>query len=187
MYSYSIDVEADYLGRYLSSRLVVHLSRDRVSLHVIRHRLLFSLYVDQEISNYPVQTEKSSQGPGVHATHEEETIQANEMANLSQESDTDPSLAEQTPKVEDESISPQKLDAVGVTTTNGGQITQVHDETKLTERFEFELHYGLSSRTFGSVLCDILSDMATYKHIYNWNEKLFASPLKAILKVVHRS
>jgi hypothetical protein len=106
---------------------------------------------------------------------------------LSQESDTDPSLAEQTAQVEDERISPQKLDAVGVTTTNGGQITQVHDETKPTERFEFELYYGLSSRTFGSVLCDILSNMATYKHIYNWNKKLFAGPLKAILKVVHRS
>ncbi|KAH8770654.1 hypothetical protein F5882DRAFT_507259 [Hyaloscypha sp. PMI_1271] len=49
------------------------------------------------------------------------------------------------------------------------------------------MHYGLSSGSFGGILHEILLDMCMFKHIHNWDEKLFEGPLKSILKVVHRS
>jgi hypothetical protein len=49
------------------------------------------------------------------------------------------------------------------------------------------MRYGLSSGSFGGIFHEILLDMSTFKHIHNWDEKLFEGPLKSILKVVHRS
>lgn len=64
---------------------------------------------------------------------------------------------------------------------------ETSDETKAPERFEFEMHYGLASGSFGAVLHEILMDMSTYKHIHNWDEKLFEGPLKTVLRLVHKA
>lgn len=65
--------------------------------------------------------------------------------------------------------------------------SQVEEGAASTEGFEFEMHYDLQRPILGNVVYEILSDLSTYKHIHNWDEKLFTGPLKAILKVVHRA
>ncbi|KAI0382261.1 hypothetical protein F5Y04DRAFT_288018 [Hypomontagnella monticulosa] len=43
--------------------------------------------------------------------------------------------------------------------------------------FDFELHYGLSSRSVKEVLDEILEDLTTYTPIHNWDNKLTIKPL----------
>jgi hypothetical protein len=95
------------------------------------------------------------------------------------------------PIVEEQIPQPKKgkmrSDVIEPTTGPDLVIPQTNEESEAPERFEFEMHYGLSSGSFGGILHEILLDMSTFKHIHNWDEKLFEGPLKSILKVVHRS
>jgi hypothetical protein len=47
-------------------------------------------------------------------------------------------------------------------------------------RFDFEPHYGLSSKSAADVLHEVLEDLASYKHIHNWDDKLITGPLTAL-------
>ncbi|EHK22977.1 uncharacterized protein TRIVIDRAFT_222235 [Trichoderma virens Gv29-8] len=49
---------------------------------------------------------------------------------------------------------------------------------------DFELHYGLSSRSVRGVLDEILSDMARHTPIHNWDDKLITKPLETLARVV---
>jgi hypothetical protein len=102
-----------------------------------------------------------------------------------------PQSSENRPIVEEQIPQPKKgkmrSDVIEPTTGPDLVIPQTNEESEAPERFEFEMHYGLSSGSFGGILHEILLDMSTFKHIHNWDEKLFEGPLKSILKVVHRS
>jgi hypothetical protein len=52
--------------------------------------------------------------------------------------------------------------------------------------FDFELHYGLSWTSVRDFIRDILSDLSTYKHIHNWDEKLLITPLDTLASVVRK-
>ena len=50
--------------------------------------------------------------------------------------------------------------------------------------FDFELHYGLSSRSVKQVLEEILEDLATYTPIHNWDNKFMIRPLEKLTGAV---
>jgi hypothetical protein len=66
------------------------------------------------------------------------------------------------------------------TTAQGQRALQDLEEPS----FNFELHYGLSSKSVRDVLDEILRDLASFTHIHNWDKKLIASPLETLAGVM---
>ena len=96
--------------------------------------------------------------------------------------------SEQISSSEERKISSHVSDGVSAVTAYDHLTSQANEKANHpTEQFEFEMQYGLSSKTFGGILHEILVDMSTFRHIHNWDEKLFTGPLKSILKVVQNS
>lgn len=122
-------------------------------------------------------TVDSSKTSGSRHTAEAQTSQATVKAvKFSPESTTPIALAAPV----NSNISAGKSKAESLTSNTNG-------EAKHIKPFEFEMHYDLYSQKFTHILFEILSDQSTYKHIHNWDEKLFEGPLKAILKDLHRA
>lgn len=49
--------------------------------------------------------------------------------------------------------------------------------------FNFELYYGLSSRTVRDVLDEILGDLVSHTYIHNWDDKSITTPLHTLAGV----
>ena len=122
-----------------------------------------------------------------------ETVRGDEMPQVekvekavdkAQNSATHPIVEELIPQPKKGEV---KSDVIEPTAGPDLVISQANEESKAPEQFEFEMHYGLASGSFGGILHEILLDMSTFKHIHNWDENFFDGPLKSILKVVHRS
>lgn len=169
---------------------------------------------DTEISNCLSPMTQPSTQPGVEGPLERQGPHISEESQLFKDSSARISLEEQTSQAnKGESFShvPAAVATVPALAVQDSQMSQtgddkilqtknkaipkyknevkttVSEETKAPERFEFEMQYGLSSTTFTNVIIEILSDLATYNNINNWDEKLFTGPLKPIIKVVHKS
>jgi hypothetical protein len=75
---------------------------------------------------------------------------------------------------------------LSVTATRGS--SSAHEQRMLQDTeelsFDFELHYGLSSRSVREVLDEILGDLASRTHIHDWDKKLIADPLETLAGVV---
>lgn len=52
--------------------------------------------------------------------------------------------------------------------------------------FDFELHYDLSVQSVRVVLIQIIKDLSSHRQLHNWDEKLAASPLKALRAIALR-
>ncbi|KAK2667267.1 hypothetical protein RAB80_016458 [Fusarium oxysporum f. sp. vasinfectum] len=50
--------------------------------------------------------------------------------------------------------------------------------------FDFEQHYGVSRKSAGEVLNEILQDLLNYKNIHNWDDKLVTTPFAALTATV---
>lgn len=50
--------------------------------------------------------------------------------------------------------------------------------------FDFEQHYGVSRRSAGEVLDEILQDLLNYKTIHNWDDKLVTTPFTGLTAAV---
>lgn len=50
--------------------------------------------------------------------------------------------------------------------------------------FDFEQHYGVSRKSTGEVLDEILQDLLNYKNIHNWDDKLVTTPFAALTATV---
>jgi hypothetical protein len=134
--------------------------------------------------------EDGSQRTGVDATHEKQIPQVDKAVHFEEHSGADTNHEEQSkqmPPSKERKISSYVLDAISAVTAYDHLTSQANEEANTIERFEFEMHYGLSSESFTGILHEILLDMSTFQHIHNWDEKLFKGPLKRILKVVHKS
>ncbi|KAE9369271.1 hypothetical protein N431DRAFT_469196 [Stipitochalara longipes BDJ] len=138
--------------------------------------------------------------PEVDTAREEQLSKIAQTMDFSQNSGSRPIIEEQTPReivktvsFSQDAITPLALEdpvsfkiSDGVTAVESG-ISETNGKANYAKLFEFEMHYDLHSQTFTHVVFEILSDQSTYKHIHNWDEKLFKGPLKAILKDLHRS
>src|SRR5215469_1229972 len=69
---------------------------------------------------------------------------------------------------------------LGASTAPEPRMSQETEEAS----FDFELHYGLSSRSVRDVLDEILGDMASHTHIHDWDNKFLTSPVKTLAGVV---